>query len=112
MNSLDAGHILLSQVIWEQNDAWTSTFFGLNPAQRFVLIIVAIGCATGVLLGTLGIVTSAISSFHRRRAEMELKREMLDRGMSADEIAKVIESAAPPEDGTQRLIASWANKKK
>jgi hypothetical protein len=32
--------------------------------------------------------------------------------MSADEIEKIIESAAPPEDATQRLIASWANKKR
>jgi hypothetical protein len=42
---------------------------------------------------------------------MELKRDMIDRGMSAEEIAKIIESATPPEDATQRLIASWARKK-
>jgi hypothetical protein len=111
MNLFDAGQLLVAQAMWEQNDRWTQTFFGLNQAQRFVLIIVAIGCATGVILGIFGILTSAINSFHRRRAEIELKREMIDRGMSADEIAKVIESAAPPEDGTQRLIASWAKKK-
>jgi hypothetical protein len=111
MNFLDAGHLLLAQMMWEQNDPWTRTFFGLAQGQRFVVIIVAIGCATGLLLGTFGLISSAINSVHRRRAEMELKREMIDRGMSADEIAKVIESAAPPEDGTQRWIASWAKKK-
>ena len=42
---------------------------------------------------------------------MDLKREMIDRGMSADEISKVVESTTPPEDATQRLIASWARKK-
>jgi hypothetical protein len=36
---------------------------------------------------------------------------MLDRGMSADEIAKIIESAMPPEDACERVIASWAKKK-
>jgi hypothetical protein len=112
MSFLDAGHLVLAQMMWEQNDPWTRTFFGLGQGQRFVIIIVAIGCATAMILGTLGIITSAINTVHRRRAEMELKREMIDRGMSADEIAKVIESAAPPDDATQRWIASWASKKK
>jgi hypothetical protein len=31
-----------------------------------------------------------INSIHRRRTEANLKRELLDRGMSADEIATVI----------------------
>jgi hypothetical protein len=43
--------------------------------------------------------------------EAEMKRDMIERGMSADEIAKIIEAASPPEDGTQRWIASWARKK-
>ncbi|HEY3393856.1 MAG TPA: hypothetical protein VGK58_14185 [Lacipirellulaceae bacterium] len=111
MSFLDAGHLVLAQMMWEHDDPWTRTFFGLGQGQRFVVIIVAIGCATALLLGTFGIISSAINSVHRRRAEIELKREMIDRGMSADEIAKVIESAAPPEDATQRWIASWARKK-
>jgi hypothetical protein len=112
MNLFDAGQLLLAQGIWEPDDPWTRTFFGLEQGQRFLVIIVAIVCLAAVLLGTFGIISSAINTVHRRRAEMELKREMIDRGMSADEIAKVIESAAPPEDATQRWIASWACKKK
>jgi len=34
-----------------------------------------------------------------------MKREMIERGMSADEITKVIEAAMPPEDAT-RTVAS------
>jgi hypothetical protein len=83
----------------------------MEAEHRFVLLIVGIGCGTGIILGTLGIISGAITSVVRRRAEMELKRDMIDRGMSAEEIAKVIESATPPEDATQRLIASWARKK-
>jgi hypothetical protein len=112
MNFLDAGHLVLAQMIFEQDDPWTRTFFGLDQGQRFLVIVIGISCATAVLLGTFGIISSAINSVHRRRAEMDLKREMIDRGMSADEIAKVIESAPPPEDATQRWIASWACKKK
>jgi hypothetical protein len=32
----------------------------------------------------------AINAVHRRRSEIDLKRELLERGMSADEIATVI----------------------
>jgi hypothetical protein len=48
-----------------------------------------------------------LDAAHRRRTEADLKREMLDRGMSVDEIVKVIEAAAPPEDAAGRWIASW-----
>jgi hypothetical protein len=83
----------------------------ISPEQRFIVVIVAIGCAVAVILGLAGIISSTIGSVYRRRAELDLKREMIDRGMSADDIAKIIESATPPEDATQRLIASWARPK-
>jgi hypothetical protein len=110
MNALPMGLLLLAQV--QTADAWERTFFGLDDDQRFVVIVVAIGCATGILLGTFGIISSAVDSVHRRRAEMDLKRDMIERGMSADEITKIIESAAPPEEATDRWIASWAKGKK
>jgi len=93
-------------------DQWSAAFFGLDQGQRWLLLIVAIGCVTGIILGTLGIVAGAINSFHRRRLEADMKRDMIERGMSADEITKIIESASPPEDATQRWIASWAKSKK
>jgi len=37
---------------------------------------------------------------------------MLDRGMTAEEITQVIETAPPPEDGVERWIASWGRCKK
>src|SRR4029078_9384230 len=92
---------------------WTtnSVFEGLDPSKRFALIVVAIGCATGVLCTLINFVCSTINSIHHRRVEADMKRDMIERGMSADEIAKVIEAAMPPEDATQRWIASWAKKK-
>jgi hypothetical protein len=104
--------LLAHAVSMPENVGFFSTLLSnMKPEHRFVLLIVGIGCGTGIILGTLGIVSGAITSVVRRRAEMELKRDMIDRGMSAEEIAKVIESATPPEDATQRLIASWAKKK-
>lgn len=93
-------------------DWFTDATHDMDHDQRFVLLLVAIGCATGIICTLSMFILHTINSIHRRRIEAEMKREMLDRGMSADEIAKIIEAASPPEDGTQRWIASWAKKSK
>jgi hypothetical protein len=111
MNAWLCNTLLLAQH-FQPRDEWTTTFFGLDPDNRFTLLIVAIGCATGVLCTLVVFASSTINSIHRRRVEADMKREMIERGMSAEEIAKIVESASPPEDATQRWIASWANKKK
>jgi hypothetical protein len=95
----------------QASSGWPSILEGIDADERFVLLIIAIGCGTGIILGTFGILSGAINTIHRRRAEMDLKRDMIERGMSADEIARIIECAAPPDEATERLIASWAKKK-
>lgn len=92
-------------------DAWSDHFFGLDQEQRFVILIIAIGCTTTVICVVVGCITGMYNAIYRRRSEADLKRDMLDRGMSADDITKVIE-AVPLEDGLQRWIASWGAKKK
>src|SRR6187399_2095543 len=89
----------------------TSTLSELDPNKQFALIVVVVGCATGVICTLVVFIASTINSIHHRRVEADMKREMIERGMSADEITKVIEAAMPPEDATQRWIASWAKKK-
>jgi hypothetical protein len=89
----------------------TSALSDLDPRNRFALIVVVVGCATGVICTLIVSISSTINSIHNRRMEAEMKRDMIERGMSADEITKVIEAAMPPEDATQRWIASWAKKK-
>jgi hypothetical protein len=92
---------------------WASdTLSGLDPNKRFALVVVVIGCATGVLCTAITMISGTVNSMHRRRIEAEMKREMIERGMSAEEIAKIIETASPPEDACQRWIASWAKNKK
>lgn len=94
----------------EQIEAdWSRDFFGLDQEQRFVLLIIAIGCATGIIISTVAIVTGIVNSVHRRRSEMQLKQELLERGMSAEEVAQVVE-AAPPQDFLDRWAT--AHKKK
>ena len=93
-------------------DWWTNTISDLDPNKRFALITVVFGCVTGVICTIVVFVSGTINSIHRRRVEADMKREMIERGMSADEIVTIIEAASPPEDGTQRWIASWGKSKK
>jgi hypothetical protein len=105
---------VLAQTLLESTsrDQWADEFFGLDQDQRFVVILTVAGCLTGLIITVAGILYSALDAAHRRRTEANLKREMLDRGMSVDEIVKVIEAASPPEDATGRWIASWCKSRK
>ncbi|HMO87163.1 MAG TPA: hypothetical protein PKC18_19820 [Lacipirellulaceae bacterium] len=85
-------------------------FFSFDPGQRFVLTIIALGCGTGVIISIAGMVSGLINSIHRRGVEQAMKRDMLERGMSAEEIAQVIEAAPPAEDALGRLVSSWRRK--
>ena len=49
-----------------------------------------------VLCGVIiGMICLTIYKVHKSRADHALKRELLDRGMSADEIATIIRAAPP-----------------
>lgn len=74
---------------------WTDFFAGIDSEQRWLLLVIAIGCSVGLILGLVGILSSVFGSIQRHRAEVALKREMIERGMSAEEIAKVIEANSP-----------------
>ena len=91
-------------------DRWADFLFGLDQNQRFVILIVAIGCATGIICTVVGCVSEAASTMHRHRLESEMKRDMLDRGMNAEEIARVVESSQP-KDFLERWAASCGKKK-
>ncbi|MEX2171014.1 MAG: hypothetical protein WD851_16970 [Pirellulales bacterium] len=87
-------------------------FSEIEPAAKAGLLFASLGALTLIVI-TFGCVGwNVANAMHRRRLEADLKRDMLDRGMTADEIAKVIESAAPPESGVDRWVASWGKNKK
>ncbi|MEM6329964.1 MAG: hypothetical protein AAF790_06935 [Planctomycetota bacterium] len=73
----------------------------LDADQWFALIVVIVGCATGAIISLAAIFAGVTTKLHRRASEVELKRDMLDRGMTAAEIAEVIE-ATPPTDFLDR----------
>jgi hypothetical protein len=99
-------------IMAQQGGGLMTWFSELKSDERFALLIVAIGCATGVLCTAFVFISNTITSIYGRRSDAMMKREMIERGMSADEIAKILEAASPPEDATQRWIASWAKSKK
>jgi hypothetical protein len=84
-------------------DPWADFFFGLDEGKRFVLIIIGIGCVTGIVISLAGIISGVITTIHRRRLESEMKRDLIDRGMSPDDIARVIESTQPKD-----FLERWA----
>jgi hypothetical protein len=58
-----------------------------------------------ILAGVLGGMWKAVKE---KQIEADLKRDMLDRGMSAEEIQQVIE--ASPQSGFDRWMGSWCKK--
>lgn len=96
----------------QSTDPWADTFFGLDAEKRFVLMIIAIGCTTGVICTVVGCVSGAITSIHRRRLDHELKQDLLDRGMNAEEVSQVVEASAP-NDFLDRAVSNskkWGRK--
>ena len=104
--------ILLAQESAIQQDAFADSFFGLGADERFVVLLVAIGCGTAVIIAVTAIVAGVYTSVVRRQTETELKQDMLDRGMNAEEIREVIE-ATPPTDFADRWVkAKMCDKKR
>ena len=91
-------------------EAATNILSGLGPDQRFVLTIIGIGCATLLLLVLGGVFLGVWSSAKEKQIEADLKRDMLDRGMSAEDVAQVIE-AARPESFVDRWAAGQGKRK-
>ena len=102
--------LVLAQEAAVRTDQWSHEFFGLDQEQRFVVLLVLLGCASFVLTFVTAALSGTYYYLQRRRGEMELKRDMLDRGMSAEEIVQVIK-AAPVEDAASRWVEGWREKK-
>ena len=105
-------NMILDALVLAATDPWTDEFFGLDQNQRFVAILTILGCGTGIVITLAAFIYAAFDAAHRRRTEADLKREMLDRGMSVDEAVKIIEAAPPPEDDFGRWISCWGKGRK
>jgi hypothetical protein len=86
----------------------SGVFSGWDPEHRFVVVLVGIGCLTLVLLVLGGVIAGVWGNAREKQIEADLKRDMLDRGMSAEEIQQVIE--AKPKSGLDRWMNTWCKK--
>jgi hypothetical protein len=93
-----------------QSDAWADDFFGIDNEGRFVVILVVIGCTTAILISLGSVFAGVWHSIRHKQIEADLKQDMLDRGMSSEEIEQVIE--ARPREGIDRWINSWGKRRK
>lgn len=80
----------------------SEVFMNMDDEQRFSLIVIAMGCLTGIIIATVSVLSGVLYHSFRRKREDQLKRDMLDLGMSAEEIATVVK-ATPPTDFLERM---------
>ena len=85
-------------------------FRGFASDERLVLLLVSIGCLTGVIIFIAALIAGTMRKMRQAKLDDDLKREMIERGMSAEEITQVIEAESPPEDYLNRLLDSRRKK--
>ena len=52
------------------------------------------GCTTAVIIVATSVITACWRSVRIREAETDLKQQMLEKGMSADEIERIVKASA------------------
>jgi propanediol dehydratase large subunit len=62
---------------------------GIQPPFNMIVLIALIAATVGLV----GAAVTQIRHWACHRQELDLKRELIDRGLSADEIVKVIEAS-------------------
>lgn len=84
-----------AQDIATPQNTFAGAFSQMAGEHQFVLILVSVTCLTAMVIATVSIIFGVFYNLHRKSCEHELKRELLDRGMSAEEIATIIQATAP-----------------
>lgn len=86
-------------------DSLLNLIQGLDDKARTVVVFAVIGCSMAIIITTVVTIASTIAKVQRNRTETELKREMLDRGLAADEIATIIHATAQPSEASGAATA-------
>jgi hypothetical protein len=80
----------------------------LHPQQVTAIIIVSISAMSLLIFLMTAIIASAAQKVSTLKLETALKRDMIERGMSAAAIAQVVNSTAAPETASNLPCASEA----
>ena len=82
---------LIAQVSAEATEA-QSLWAGFDGEQRFVLAILLIVFSGVIAIVLIGAGCSTWKAVKERQLEADIKRDMLDRGMTAEDIERVMSS--------------------
>jgi hypothetical protein len=78
----------MQQVLASTVESFMQGVFRLQTPFNMVVIIVMISVGAGVITTLI----TQIRKYAGHRQELEFKREMLDRGLSVDEIEKIVQA--------------------
>jgi len=67
------------------------TIVSIEPPFNMVVLLVLIGSVAGVLTG----IATQFRKYGCHRQDIDFKRELVDRGLSAEEIERIIKVRAP-----------------
>jgi cell division protein FtsL len=71
-------------------------FRGLGPPWNMIVLVMLISCAASVVK----VIAKQSRTYASHRAEMNLKRDLVERGLSVDEIERVIAARSATGNGT------------
>jgi hypothetical protein len=64
---------------------------GIQSPFNMIVLVVLIGSVAGVLTG----ITAQIRKYGCHRQDLDFKRELVDRGLAADEIERIVRAQLP-----------------
>jgi hypothetical protein len=79
-----------SLLLAEANRSGIESLMDVSPNDRLPIVIVTIVFAAGIIIASVAIIGGYVHTFNRHRFEADLKRELLDRGLSPDEVVRVV----------------------
>jgi hypothetical protein len=82
-------------------------FQGMKQEFVFVLMIVGITAVFVTVISVISVVATAWRKSRRDEMMYELKREMLERGMSAEDIERVIRAESPTFTLPSVIATPW-----
>jgi cell division protein FtsL len=66
----------------------------IDSEELVALAAVVLAILAGIIIAVTSIISTQIRRYRERQLSADLAQDMLDRGMSADEIAQVLRAAA------------------